>query len=1390
MTKVHSVSCLTLFFFLNCFFVLRAQQLSSFPNIQYITSEDGLSQSEVTCILQDRQGFLWIGTRGGLNRYDGTDFKVFQNEIGNSNSLINNSIESLFEDSQGHLWIGTKSNGVSCYQPEYDRFENFQYNAQDSNSISGNRVVAIAESIKREIWLGTRENGLNILNREKGTYQHLLGQLAVNNIIQSSDGNMWLATGSGLYLFSADGQQLGYYPGPDRPMQFTDLVQDQNSGHLYLGTWNQGVYVFHPKTESFHPFPSQNYNPGDISIKNAYHLSQDQKGRIWVGSWGQSLHLIDPATETFTRFILTNGEIRGGKELYQDVLFVYQDRSDIIWVGTNGGGLCKIEESINQFGGRQYTGLTSSLPKEPIWSIMKDSEERLWVGAKGNKDLYYSKDGSPFSKLSMPDFQTMNFAMKAGVRTLLESQDGTIWAGTNYSLVKFLKTGNTLSPQIVRIEEEGASAPVRLPQTSALYQTSDGTFWIGTQQNGLRRSLQADLPDQVSFRVYRKNQKAGGLKSNRISALLEDNTGRFWVGTYNGLHLYRPISDDFLHLSKKQGDIRSLSSDIIICLHEDKQGNLWVGTPNGLNLIIPGLNQSWTIECFQEKDGLPNNYIHSILEDEQGNLWIATNKGISKFNVEGRIFSNYDANDGLHSNTYMEGVAFQDDSGTFFFGGINGLNIFHPDSIQDDEVPAPMVLTGFQVFDQDILAGQPFEDKVLLEKSIEYSQEISLTHRENVFSINYASLDFSSPSRHSYMYIMEGLDESWRFAGPQKSVTYTNLSPGNYTFKVKASSNRKIVNDSVATLQIEILPPFWITWQAYLLYTLVFVGLLLLYRHFIHLQSDLRNKLKLSKIEKEKEVELAEIKTRFFTNITHELRSPLTLITGPVEEILEEHKVEGKLKQYLVTIHHHSQRLLGLVNQLLDFRKAESGNMKIQAAEGDFVKFAEEVFLSFRDLAAQKEIDFQFEAETQEIPLYFDRDKMEIVLCNLLSNAFKYTPAGRNISLLLRQVHASEEEAASKFPEGYCEILVKDTGKGMPAALVEKIFDRFYQLANTDSIKMVGTGIGLSLVKNIVDLHSGEVRVQSEIDQGSTFAVCLPFGKAHFREEQLISDFKNSEHFSHYRPERILAPPQLSAAHQVDEAPRQLLIVEDNPDIRSFTISIFEKEFSILEAHNGLEGLNLAKEHLPDLIISDVIMPEMDGLSFCKNIKEEEKTAHIPIILLTARTSTVFQVEGYHSGADAYVTKPFNPAVLKAQVNSILDARKTLKEFFGKTVTLQPTDVEISSLDEQFLNKAMKIVEDHIDSEALSRDFLAQALAMSPSTLYRKLKALTGLTTNAFIRSVRLKRAAQMIQQRQYNISEVAYQVGFNDLKYFRNCFKDQFGMTPSQFIEDSVPTE
>ncbi len=1350
-----------------------SQSKSTFSNIQFITSDEGLSQNEVTCIIQDQLGFLWIGTRGGLNRYDGHSFKVFQNEIGNQNSLINNSIEALYAAADGKIWIGSKSNGLSCYDPEYDNFVHFGEDDQFDKSISGNRIITISQSKEGDIWAGTWSNGINIINLPTGKIQQLLPEVKVNKIIHSPEGTVWAATSIGLLKISLDGKVLNQYELPNK-QPFVDIIQELSSGKFLLGTWNLGLFEFDPIMEEF----SNLNHPQNI---NAYDLFQESIQKVWIGSWGEGLSLFNPVDKSFEFYDIAKNNFKNVKELYKDVLCTYKDNMGTLWLGTNGGGLCKIDESNQQFNAIGSTSLSS--PRGPAWSIYKDRDQITWLGTKGRNQIDFSSDGINFSTLKLPGInENERIALKKGIRSITQSQDGSIWAASNFGLHKINKLNGNYEINKVDLLLHGENQLEQPMQISKLYETSDGTFWIGYQQDGLKKSVKPGNPQTQSFKSYHLSEEVGALKSNRISALLEDRTGQFWVGTYGGLHLYRPGNDDFIHYSKRIGDIQSLSSDIILCLHEDVKGNLWIGTPNGLNLAIPGIDQTLSFYCFQQKDGLPNNYIHAILEDEQGNLWISSNKGISKFNTQEKVFNNYDVNNGLQTNTFMEDVAFADIEGKFYFGSINGITAFHPDSIHHKLKTPPVYFTDFRIFNEPINLGDKVYKKTILHKSIEYNNEIELTHQQNFFSIEYTALNFNSSIQRSFIYRMNGLEEGWNPGGVKKNITYTNLNPGKYEFQVKVADGGDSDELTMSSLLITVLPPFWATWPAFILYVFIFIGLMLLYSHIISQQNTLKTQLELSKLVHEKDTEMASMKTRFFTNITHELRTPLTLITGPLEKLIDDNKTEGKIKDYLMIMHHHSQRLLNLVNQLLDFRKAESGQMKLQVARGNIVQFSKEVFLSFRELAEQKSIEYKFHTDLEKISLYFDREKMEIVLCNLLSNAFKYSRSNSLIELTIKVKSGAEFEGSK-----YCEIAIKDNGNGMPQDLVEKIFDRFYQISNTHSVKMVGTGIGLALAKNIVDLHHGKIQVKSKLNLGSEFRILLSFGKNQYTADQIIQDFKNAEHSSHYSHHSLPLKEPIEIKKQQFSPARNLkmLVVEDNAGIRQFIKKIFEEHYLIYEAQHGEEGLLKAKEIEPDIILSDILMPKMDGLAFCASIKENPSTAHIPVILLTSRSSNVFQIKGYNSGADIYVIKPFNPKVLKAQVKNLLESKTKLKDYYRKNIILEPAEIEITSLDTQFLEKLMQLVEDNLNNEKLNREFIAQRMSMSSSTLYRKLKSVTGYNTNAFIRSIRLKRAAQYILKSEYHISEIAYKVGFNDLKYFRTCFKAQFGVVPSKFTKD-----
>lgn len=1382
-----------------CLFLYSVQSIAQsafdFSDISYITSDNGLSQSEVTRIIQDQKGFLWIGTRGGLNRYDGYQFKIYKNEIGNPNSLINNSIESLFEDRNGKIWIGTKSGGVSCYDPAKDLFTHFQADSREANSISGNRVIAISEDTEGKLWFGTWFNGFSIYDPDRKTFTQKLPGLLVSDIINAHNGHMWIVTQRGLHLFDQAGNQIGHFTSSENSSDFEKIIEDPKRNCLWIGTWQSGLLQFDLNTHTFRQFKHPRGNPFGPRANIAYAIFKDEQDMIWTGTWGGGLFVFNPETEQYSRYELATGPYQNAKTLYSEILCIFKDRSGVTWIGTNGGGLCKVNKNFNQFGlikGRE--GLAGAFPSNnPIWSVMEDDNGILWVGTKGNGYLSYSKDGVHFDVLPFPGlYQYSSGGSKIlGSKVLFKRRDSSIWAGTHHGLFQILPTDND-QYQLKRAYESPGKA-IRGVKVSSMAETVDGSFWVGTQHSGLNRILPDDPTGNSHIRYYQASEDSTTLQNQRISALLEDQSQRLWIGTYGGLHLYLPEKDHFRSFSKIPGDLQSLSSNIILCLYGDQKGRLWIGTPNGLNLAVPTQDNNWTFRSFQEKDGIPNNYIQGILEDKGGHLWISTNKGITKFDPEAEVFYNYDVSDGLQGNAFSESAACKSKDGKLYFGGIYGLNYFHPDSITNESEPPGVFITGFRIFNQEVGVGDTFNNRVILHNELMGTENITLTHRENVFSLEFTALNFRTPHKITYRYRLIGLEEEWNDVGDQRNVTYTNLRPGTYTFEVNAANNNQYWDQNVASLQIRVLPPFWATWQAYLIYALFAIGLFGLYHQITKRQNLLKSKLEIARLERQKDAELAELKTRFFTNITHELRTPLTLISGPVEELLQEGNIEGKGKNYLFNIHHHTQRLLSLVNQLLDFRKAESGNMELKAAKGNIITFAREVYLSFQPLADKKKIDFRFLVDSEELALYFDRDKMEIVLCNLLSNAFKYTPGGKRIDVKIQKKECENISHTDLFPEGCCEISIRDNGIGMPEELVEKIFNRFYQIANTDSVKMVGTGIGLSLVESIVQLHHGKVEVQTEPDKGCEFIVHLPLGSRHLSVDQIISHFKNSEDLTHYHLEAtnsqgsamaLAANPELAGKTSSFST---LLVVEDNPKIREFIRTIFIGQYRILEAKNGKEGLEMTLTGSPDLIISDVMMPEMDGMSLCRNLKQNDATCHIPIILLTARTSNVFQVEGFHSGADAYVTKPFQPSVLKAQVAGMLDARLRLREYFSRKVTLQPSDIEITSEDEQFIKKAIQVIEENLDNSNLGKEFLAQAMAMSPSSLYRRVKSTTDLSINAFIRSIRLRRAAQLIQKTQYNISEICYQVGFNDQKYFRKCFRKQFGKNPSEFADQSM---
>lgn len=1350
-------------------FICRAQPQVA---IDYLNIDDGLSQGEVTGILQDNLGFMWFATRGGLNKYDGYRFKVYKHNPRVANSLPNSSIEAIFEDSRGDLWFGTKAGGLSRFVYSKEQFINFRHDPDDSASISEKRIVSIAEDVDGNMWFGTFNKGVNRYITQTHSFKRYFPQERVTEIFVSSKGDLWIGVSGGLAKYDkrSDSFKLIKIFG-DEYVGVVDIEENREKGIFYLATWGKGLLLFYPDTGRAVQVEGRTKSNEVIS---AYRILRDRSGAIWVGSWGSGLYLLNERENTLDKVEIMPSSAGAFNVDYDIVLSLFEDRTGIVWVGTDGGGICKIDKNKPRFNKLVYS---SGLSNSHILSVLADSRNNLWLGTKGGGLNLFKNNAVTRVRLQ----NTAERRSTQLIKIVYEDRQGVIWIGTDYGLHKTIELSEGEFACKEFIMEPGNSKSISGGKITAILEDSHGNFWVGTQQHGLNCLLGYDQDGKAGFKRYPSNpadKKALG--DNRVSCIYEDPTGRLWIGSYGGLHLYDRTNDSFIRYENINGNLNSISSNIITSI-TSVSDTLWVGTPNGLNKGVWDGQGNLTFTALYREDGLPDDYIHAILYDDRHELWISTNGGISRYDLEKHDFTNFNKSDGLPGNAFSEGAAFKK-NGIMYFGGVNGLVFFHPDSIVDNSAFTDVVITDLKIFNQPVEIDERMNGRKILTKCAPLTRSVTLSHQENVFTIEFSNLDFSAPEKNNYAYMLEGFDKDWVYAGSNRTATYTNLRHGDYQLKMKSANASNVWSDRLTTIDIKVLPPPWKSWWAYGIYIIIGFLLITLVRTIAIKQTLLQNHLHIAQLETDKQRELNETKSRFFTNVSHEFRTPLTLILGPLNEMLSDKKIDSGLKEKIGLLHQHAGRLLHLVNQLLDFRKAETGKVQLRVAEGNIVRFLKEVFLSFKEQARIKEIDFSLTADPEELNVYFDRDKMEVVIGNLLSNAFKYTAEKGSIAISVTRTGPDESDL---FNEGCCEIRVKDNGSGIPPEEKGKIFDRYYQILNADSASLIGSGIGLSLTKDYVELHHGTIKVESDPGKGSEFIVSLPLGRERFTKHQVIENFMNSDSPGHYE---IIKHVDTTKDQVEDEVAGQndkklVMVVEDNPEVMRYLISLLNgKGYEVLPASNGREGWELARENQPDLVISDLMMPVMDGLELCNLLKNHAKTSDIPVIILTARTANVFQVDGFQSGADDYITKPFNPETLLARVANLIRTRKKLKDSYSRKLKLDPTDVEITPYDEKILKKAVELVEHNLQNNNFSAQWLAEELSMSPSTLYRKLKTLTGASVNEFIRSIRLKRAAQLLSTGEFTVNEAAYEVGIFDVKYFRSCFKKQYGVTPTQY--------
>jgi len=1337
-----------------------------------LNAEDGLSHNRVTSFLKDSKGFMWIGTISGLNRFDGYNFKVFHFDPADTTSLINNSVTSVFEGPEGELWV-TTSEGLVIYHPSKESFSRNTAEQFRQYSIPAGVITSILKDGAGNFWFLHQSQGLFKYIPATKTTVHLehrpadstsVASSAISSFREGTKGNLWIIHRNGvLEQLHSETLKVTY-----RTDELSDLYQQQefdysltadsdNDVWIYVTNDQRGVFYFNSSQKKLRQVHALSAN-ARLNTNLVTSIVQDNNGMIWIGTDHGGVNLLDKKTFS-VRYLLNDPEDE--KSLSQNsVTTIYKDDEGIVWTGTYKKGINYYHEDVVKFHlYRHLVANPNSLGYDDVNRFVEDDLGNLWIGTNGGGLIYFDRAKNTF-RTYYHEQGNPNSLSNDVIVSLFIDHEKKLWIGT------FLGGLNSFDGHTFTQYKHNPSDGGSLSHDSVweIFEDSQHNLWIGTLNGGL------DLfdPKRKVFLHY-KNGDGNALKSNDIFALLEDHNKNLWIGTTNGIDVLEKKTGRFIHYAQNnsQKEKGSLSSNRVLSLLEDSRGLIWIGTQEGLNFYD---TEKKEFKTFRKEDGLPHNTILTLLEDESGHLWIGTPNGLSNLclgDMPGEFtFKNYDELDGLQGKEFNENAALKLRSGELVFGGANGFNIFKPEEIGFNKTLPRVVLTDFEVFNKEVKVGEEINNEVLLEKSISETSHIELKHRDNVFSIEFAALNFLHPQKNKYRYKLEGFDQDWISAGGlSRRITYTNLNPGKYTFRVVASNNDGYWNEEGVSLGITVLPPFWKSPTAMIIYALLIIAGLVLSQQIILQRERMKVRLEQEHQEAQRMHELDMMKTKFFTNVSHEFRTPLSLILTPVEKILK-NAADGEQKNQFQMIHRNARRLLTLVNQLLDFRRLEVQEIKYTPSEGDIIHFIHDTVFSFSDISEKKHIRLEFNSSVSALETLFDQDKLEKILFNLLSNAFKFTPEG---GFVIVDVEIINKEPESKS----LQINVKDSGIGIPKEKQDKVFERFFQHETPGTIMNQGSGIGLSITREFVRIHGGTITIESEPERGSCFIVVLPIKEIKAEENTEVVPLSVDE-FGQY--ESDLVP--------VSKQP-VVLLVEDNEDFRFYLKDNLKQSYQIVEAKNGVEAFELALSAVPDLIVSDVMMPGMNGIEFCRKVKTDHRTSHIAVILLTARASEEQKMEGFDAGANDYITKPFNFELLQSRIKNLIRQQEHLRKTFQKQwIEVEPGHIEVTSLDEKLIQRAMELVEKNISNPDFSVEELSRELNMSRVNLYKKLLSLTGHAPMEFIRIIRLKRAAQLLEKSQLTVAEVAYQVGFNNPKYFTKYFKDMFKILPSAYAE------
>lgn len=1362
----------------------------------------GLSNNEVNCIIKDEKGFLWFGTRSGLNRFDGYKFKVYKHDLRDTTSISDDDVTQLFEGPEHTLWINTKTSLV-VYNLLTEKFSRQAQKKLTAYGIGDTLITAIRKDNNGNYWFLSSASGLYKYNPSTQTSTRLFYEAKsaddyqakrITDFSLAEPGFLWVVdfTGTVSKMDLSTGKTVFSAPllkgiNPNVTDGFLMYVDAQKHLWFYSPGVALGVFYYNISTQSMVHI-TKGTSGKALNNDVVRSIAQDDNGLIWVATDHGGVNLIDKASLE-VQYLLNNDD--DAHSIVQNSIdAMYTDNNGIIWIGTFKKGLCYYHKDIIKFPlYRHKPSLPDGLPFNDVNRFLEDAKGNIWVGTNGGGLIYYNRQTAKFTTYKHNAADAGSICSDVIVSMCLDHNQ-TLWIGTYFGgLDSFDGTNFT------HYKHNAADAnSISDNSIWSLLEDSQQRLWIGTFSAGLDRFDRA-----TKQFVHYKPTGWHSVHCAYICDLLETRNGDIWIGSASGIDVLEKSTNDFKHFynQDKARPQTSLSNNNTIAMLQDSRGLIWVTTREGLDYYDPSKDVFTTLRM---EDGLPDNIIMSIVEDQQHNLWVGTPNGLCNIIVEknaesGHLFfqfRNYNEADGLQGREFNEYSAYATRDGYLLFGGSNGFNMFKPQQINSTAHNPLLAITDIQMFNRSVAVGENLNGHVILPQAISDTKEIALKYNENVFSIEFAALNFFYTAKLRYAYTLEGFSNEWLIADDKThKATYTNLDPGNYVFKVRAINENGVFGKEEATLRIRILPPFWRTPVAYTLYALLLVASLYIARRLVLKRASTRFALEQERMEAQRLHELDMMKIRFFTNISHDFRTPLSLILTPLDKIIK-HTAEASQKNQFQMIHRNARRLLNMVNQLLDFRKMEMQELKLNPSSGDIIRFIKEISYSFTDLAEKKNIKFCYASSVNRLVAAFDHDKIERMLFNLLSNAFKFTPEGGTVTVQLAAAEATGKDKT------LLEIRVSDTGIGIPAEKHEKIFERFFQ--NDANGKMVsqGSGLGLAITREFVKLMDGTVAVQSEVNKGTCFIVQLPLeevdavlpGAATVTGQdglEVLAETVDAQ----LPPEEAVAidviePVQEAAPEKTDATGTKkpvVLIVEDNEDLRFYLKDNLKQYFTIVEAVNGKAGWQKALAAHPDVIVSDISMPEMNGIDLCRKIKSDKRTMFVPVILLTALMGEEQQLAGLETGASDYMTKPFNFEILLSKIRNLLTQQAVAKRTYQKQVSAAPTEITVESPDEKFMQSALKMVETNISNPDLSVEELSRGLLMSRVALYKKLLALTGKTPLEFIRSIRLKRALQLLEKSNLTVAEIAYEVGFNDPKYFSKFFKAEFNMLPSAYI-------